>query len=36
MTGYAYANPDVCHCMFVGDQSIYQAFAQLAIGPVGP
>ena len=29
-TGYVYADPDVCHCLFVGDPNAYQKFAQLA------
>ena len=28
--GYVYADPDVCHCVFVGDARAYQAFQQLA------
>jgi hypothetical protein len=29
-TGYAYADPDVCHCIWLGDARNYQAYAQLA------
>jgi hypothetical protein len=29
--GYIYADPDVCHCVFVGDDKAYQAFAQLSL-----
>jgi hypothetical protein len=29
-TGYVYADPDLCHCVFVGDDKAYQAFAQLS------
>lgn len=29
-TGYVYSDPDVCHCLFVGDANAYQKFAQLA------
>ena len=28
--GYVYADPDVCHCMYVGDASAFQQFQQLA------
>jgi hypothetical protein len=28
--GYVYADPDVCHCVFVGDAQAYQTFSQLA------
>jgi hypothetical protein len=30
-TGYVYADPDGCHCVFVGDEKAFQAFHQLAI-----
>jgi hypothetical protein len=30
-TGYVYADPDVCHCVFIGDDKAYQAFAQLSL-----
>jgi hypothetical protein len=30
-TGYVYADPDHCHCLFVGDAKAYQAFQQLAV-----
>lgn len=30
-TGYIYADPDVCHCVFIGDGKAYQTFAQLAL-----
>lgn len=29
--GYVYADPDICHCVFVGDAQAYQRFAQLAV-----
>jgi hypothetical protein len=29
-TGYVYADPDVCHCVWLGDARNYQAYAQLA------
>lgn len=29
-TGYVYADPDECHCVFVGDAKAYQTFARLA------
>jgi hypothetical protein len=29
-TGYVYADPDHCHCLYVGDTRAYQAFQQLA------
>ena len=29
-TGYVYADPDVCHCIYVGDEKAFQAFQQLA------
>lgn len=28
--GYVYADPDVCHCVFVGDARAYQTYEQLA------
>jgi hypothetical protein len=28
--GYVYSDPDVCHCVFVGDAQAYQTFSQLA------
>jgi hypothetical protein len=28
--GYVYADPDICHCVFLGDAKAYQAFQQLA------
>jgi hypothetical protein len=28
--GYVYSDPDVCHCVFVGDAQAYQKFSQLA------
>jgi len=30
-TGYVYADPDECHCVFVGDAKAYQTFARLAV-----
>jgi hypothetical protein len=29
--GYVYADPDVCHCVIVGDPNAYQAFEQLSL-----
>ena len=29
--GYVYADPDHCHCLFVGDAKAYQSFQQLAL-----
>ena len=28
---YVYADPDVCHCLLVGNQKAYQAFGQLVV-----
>jgi hypothetical protein len=28
--GYIYADPDVCHCIFMGDERAYQDFQRLA------
>ncbi|MBV9522049.1 MAG: hypothetical protein JO010_04615 [Alphaproteobacteria bacterium] len=29
-TGYVYADPDLCHCVYVGDEKANQAFQRLA------
>jgi hypothetical protein len=28
---YVYADPDLCHCLFVGNSKAYQTFAQLVV-----
>jgi hypothetical protein len=30
-TAYVYADPDLCHCLYIGDQRSFQAFQQLAM-----
>ena len=29
--GYVYADPDYCHCLYVGDVHAYQAFERLVV-----
>jgi hypothetical protein len=30
-TAYVYADPDLCHCLYIGDQRSFQAFQQFAL-----
>jgi hypothetical protein len=30
-TGYVYADPDGCHCLYIGDEAAYQRFQRLAL-----